>query len=212
MFDSTIQQIEKCAVVPVIALDREADAAQLAEALIAGGLPIAEVTFRTSAAEASIRTMAKRGDMLVGAGTVLDVDTVKRAVDAGATFIVSPGLNPKVVSYCVENQIPITPGCLTPTEIELAMEHGLRVVKFFPAESFGGLKTIQALAAPYSMMRFIPTGGISEAQLASYLAFKPIVAVGGGWMVSKPLIAEGKFDEITRLARRASEIARAAGR
>lgn len=212
MFESTIQQIEKLAVIPVIALDRDADAAPLAEALVAGGLPIAEVTFRTAAAEASIRTMAKRGDVLVGAGTVLDVDTVKRAVDAGATFIVSPGLNPKVVSYCVDQKIPITPGCLTPTEIEMALDHGLRVVKFFPAEPFGGLKTIQALAAPYGMMRFIPTGGISEAQLASYLAFKPIVAVGGGWLVSKPLLADGKFDEITRLAKRATEIARSAGR
>jgi 2-dehydro-3-deoxyphosphogluconate aldolase/(4S)-4-hydroxy-2-oxoglutarate aldolase len=143
---------------------------------------------------------------------VLDVDTVKRAVDAGAQFIVSPGLNPKVVSYCVDNKIAITPGALTPTELEMAMEHGLRVVKFFPAEPFGGLKTIQALAAPYAMMRFIPTGGIGEAQLAAYLAFKPIVAVGGAWMVGKPLLAEGKFDEITRLARRAADIARGAGR
>ena len=193
MFESTIQQIEKCALVPVIALDREADALPLADALVAGGLPIAEVTFRTAAAEASIRAMSKRGDILVGAGTVLDVDTVKRAVDAGAKFIVAPGFNPKTVRYCVDNNIPITPGCITPSDIEAALDHGLKVVKFFPAESFGGLKTIKAISAPYGMMRFIPTGGITERSLAEYLAFKPIVAVGGSWFVAKELLAAGNF-------------------
>jgi 2-dehydro-3-deoxyphosphogluconate aldolase/(4S)-4-hydroxy-2-oxoglutarate aldolase len=212
MFESTIQQIEKCAVVPVIALDRESDALPLADALVAGGLPIAEITFRTAAAEASIRAMAKRGDVLVGAGTVLNVDTVKRAVDAGATFIVSPGFNPKVVSYCVEQKIAITPGCITPTEIEMAIDHGLNVVKFFPAEQFGGLKTIKSLAAPYGQMRFIPTGGIGEKQLAEYLAFKPIVAVGGSWFVAKELLSAGQWSEVTRLVAAAIAIARGAGR
>jgi 2-dehydro-3-deoxyphosphogluconate aldolase / (4S)-4-hydroxy-2-oxoglutarate aldolase len=212
MFESTIQQIEKCAVVPVIALERDTDAIPLADALVAGGLPIAEVTFRTVAAEASIRAMSRRGGLLVGAGTVLNVDTVKRAVEAGATFIVSPGFNPKVVNYCVEQKIAITPGCITPTEIEMAIDHGLNVVKFFPAEQFGGLKTIKSLAAPYGQMRFIPTGGIGEKQLAEYLAFKPIVAVGGSWFVAKELLSAGQWPEITRLVAAAVAIARSAGR
>jgi 2-dehydro-3-deoxyphosphogluconate aldolase / (4S)-4-hydroxy-2-oxoglutarate aldolase len=212
MLEYTIKQIEKCALVPVIALDREADALPLAEALVAGGLPLAEVTFRTSAAAASIRAMSARGDILVGAGTVLTVDTVKRAVDSGAKFIVSPGFNSKVVSYCVDQSIPITPGCITPTELEMAIEHGLTVVKFFPAEQFGGLKTIRALAAPYSQMRFIPTGGITEKQLGEYLGFKPVVAVGGSWFVARELLAAGNFAEITKLTRAAVDIARAAGR
>ena len=156
--------------------------------------------------------MAKRGDMLVGAGTVLNVDTVKRAVDAGATFMVSPGFNPKVVGYCVEQKIAITPGVITPTEIEMAIEHGLGVVKFFPAEQFGGLKTIKSLAAPYGQVRFIPTGGIGEKQLADYLAFKSIVAVGGSWFVAKELLAAGNFAQITKLTRAAIDVARAAGR
>lgn len=212
MFESIINQIEKCAIVPVIALDRVDDALPLADALIAGGLPLAEVTFRTSAAEASIKAMSARPDLLVGAGTVLNPDTVKRAVDAGAKFIVSPGFNPKTVKYCFDNNIPITPGCITPSDIEAALDHGLSVVKFFPAESFGGLKTIKALAAPYSMMRFIPTGGITDKSLADYLAFKPVLAVGGSWFVAKELIAAGRWNEVTRLTKQAIEIARSAGR
>ena len=212
MFEETIDRIASCAIVPVIALEREADALPLADALVAGGLPIAEVTFRTSAAEPSIRALSKRGDMLVGAGTVLNIDTVKRAVDAGATFIVSPGFNPKVVSYCVEQKIAITPGCITPTELEMAIDHGLSVVKFFPAEQFGGLKTIKALAAPYGQMRFIPTGGIGEKQLAEYLAFKPVVAVGGSWFVAKELLAAGNLAEITRLTRAAVDVVRSVRR
>jgi 2-dehydro-3-deoxyphosphogluconate aldolase/(4S)-4-hydroxy-2-oxoglutarate aldolase len=212
MFESTIAQIGKSAVVPVIALDRVEDALPLADALVAGGLPLAEVTFRTAAAEASIKAMSRRGDLLVGAGTVLNPDTVKRAVDAGAKFIVAPGFNPKTVKYCVDNNIPITPGCITPSDIEAALDHGLNVVKFFPAESFGGLKTIKAIAAPYSMMKFIPTGGITEKTLGEYLSFKSILAVGGSWFVAKDLLAGGKWDEVTRLTKQAVEIARAAGR
>jgi 2-dehydro-3-deoxyphosphogluconate aldolase / (4S)-4-hydroxy-2-oxoglutarate aldolase len=211
MFESELNRIETCGVVPVIALDKADDANPLAEALVKGGLPLAEVTFRTAAAEQSIRVMAARGDILVGAGTVLGVDTVKRAVDAGAKFMVSPGFNPKVVGYCVANNIPITPGCITPTDIEMAIDHGLSVVKFFPAEAFGGLKTIKAISAPYAMMRFIPTGGITDKQLGDYLAFKPILAVGGSWFVARELLAAGRFDEITRLTAQAVEIAGAAG-
>lgn len=212
MFESTIAQIGKCAVVPVIALDRVEDALPLADALVAGGLPLAEVTFRTSAAEASIKAMSARSDILVGAGTVLNPDTAKRAVDAGAKFIVSPGFNPKTVKYCVDHNIPITPGCITPSDIEAALDHGLNVVKFFPAEAFGGLKTIKAIAAPYAMVKFIPTGGITDKTLGEYLAFKPILAVGGSWFVAKELLAAGKWDEVTRLTKQAVEIARTAGR
>ncbi len=210
MFEPTLEKIAGCGVVPVIALDRAADAGPLADALLAGGLPLAEVTFRTAAAEESIRIMSGRAGMLVGAGTVLNLDTVKRAVDAGAKFIVAPGFNPKVVAHCVANNIPITPGCITPSDIEAALDHGLSVVKFFPAEAFGGLKTIKAISAPYAMMRFIPTGGITDKQLAEYLAFKPILAVGGSWFVARELIAAGNFAEVTRLTAQAVSIARSA--
>jgi 2-dehydro-3-deoxyphosphogluconate aldolase / (4S)-4-hydroxy-2-oxoglutarate aldolase len=208
MADSILAEVERCAVVPVIAIDRVEDSDPLASALVAGGLPLAEVTFRTAAAEASIRKMASRGDILVGAGTVLNIDTVKRAVDAGARFMVAPGFNPKTVKYCVDHQIPITPGCITPTDIEAALDHGLTVVKFFPSEAFGGLKTIKAIAAPYGMIRFIPTGGISDKQLGDYLSFKSVLAVGGSWFVSKELIAAGQFEQITRLTADAVAIAR----
>lgn len=212
MFEDITNQIAKHAVVPVIALDKVDDALPLADALVAGGLPLAEVTFRTAAAEESIKRMAKRGDLLVGAGTVLNVDTAKRAVDAGAKFIISPGFNPKTVKWCVDNKVAITPGCITPSDIEAALDHGLTVVKFFPAEAFGGLKTIKAISAPYAMMKFIPTGGITDKTLADYLAFKPILAVGGSWFVAKELLSGGKWDEVTRLTRDAIAIARAAGR
>lgn len=198
-------------VVPVIALESAADAAPLAEALKAGNLPVAEVTFRTAAAEESIRAMAKLGGMVLGAGTVLNVDTVKRAVDAGATYIVSPGINPKVVEYCVASRIPVTPGTVTPTEIEMALEFGLKVVKFFPAEVYGGLKAIKALSAPYTGLKFMPTGGVSAANLAEFLAFKQIHACGGSWMVSKDLIAAKDWAKITTLSKEATDIARSAG-
>lgn len=195
-------------VVPVIALENPDHAGALADALVAGGLPLAEVTFRTTGADRAIRTMSARGDVLVGAGTVLNVETAQRAVDCGAKFLVSPGFSPKVVTWAAKNGVPITPGCVTPTDIEMALDHGLNVVKFFPAESFGGLKTIKALAAPYSMIRFIPTGGITDKQLSEYLAFKPVLAVGGSWFVAKELLSSGNFTEVTRLTRQAVEIAR----
>ena len=212
MFEDITDRIAKCAVVPVIALDKVDDAMPLADALVAGGLPLAEVTFRTAAAEESIKRMAARGDLLVGAGTVLNIDTAKRAVDAGAKFIISPGFNPKTVRWCVDNKVAITPGCITPSDIEAALDHGLTVVKFFPAESFGGLKTIKAISAPYGMMKFIPTGGITDKTLADYLAFKPILAVGGSWFVAKELLSGGKWEAVAELTRAAVDIARAAGR
>jgi 2-dehydro-3-deoxyphosphogluconate aldolase / (4S)-4-hydroxy-2-oxoglutarate aldolase len=194
--------------VPVIALDRVEDATPLGDALIAGGLPVAEVTFRTAAAEASIREMSKRTEMLVGAGTVLNVDTVKRAMDAGSKFIVSPGFSEKVVTYCLEQHIPVIPGCVTPTEIQMALEHGLTTVKFFPAEAVGGIKTLKAFAAPFAHVRFIPTGGITETNLADYLSFAPVIACGGSWMVTKELLAAGDFAKITSITAKAVAMAK----
>ena len=210
--NDVIQRIGAIRVVPVIALDDAADAGPLGEALIAGNLPIAEVTFRTAAAEASIRTMAKQGGLLVGAGTVLNADTAKRAVDAGARFIVSPGFNPKTVRWCVDNGVPITPGTATPTDIEMALDHGLSVVKFFPAEAIGGLKLLKAIAAPYGMMRFMPTGGITPENLGEYLKFPRVLACGGSWMVTKELLAAKQFGKITELSRQAVAIAAQAQR
>lgn len=197
-------------IVPVIALEDAASASPLAEALMAGSLPVAEVTFRTAAAQAAIKAMSAHKGMIVGAGTVLSPTQVDQAIDAGATYIVSPGLNPKVVEHCIKRGIPITPGAVTPTEIEMALDLGLKIVKFFPAGEYGGLKTIKALSAPYGMMKFIPTGGISAANLAEYLAFKAIHAVGGSWMVSKELLAAKNWAEVTRLATEATTIAKSA--
>ena len=205
-----LKQIAKLKIVPVIALESASDAAPLADALIAGGLPIAEVTFRTAAAPEAIKTMAKRGDLLVGAGTVLNVDTVKRAIDCGASFIVSPGFNPKVVSYCIANNIPITPGTATPSDIEAALDHGLTTVKFFPAESIGGMKLLRALAAPYNMMSFLPTGGITPQNLSEYLRFPSVIACGGSWMVTKELLAAKEFHRITDLSKEAVRLAHSA--
>ena len=203
-----LNQIGKLKIVPVIALENAADAAPLADALVAGDLPIAEVTFRTAAAPESIRAMAKRGGLLVGAGTVSNVDTVKRAIDCGATFIVSPGFNPKVVSYCVEQKIPVTPGISSATDIESALDHGLTTVKFFPAEAIGGLKLLKALAAPYGQMRFMPTGGITPQNVCDYLQFPKVIACGGSWMVTKELLAAKDFAAITALSRDAIRLAR----
>lgn len=150
--------------------------------------------------------MAKRGDMLVGAGTVLKVEQARRAVDSGACFIVSPGFNPKVVQYCVENHIPVTPGTSTPTDIEKAIDFGLDVVKFFPAEAFGGVKTLKAISAPFGIMRFIPTGGIGPHNLIAYLSLPNIPACGGSWMVKSDLISKGKFTEIIRLTHEAMDL------
>ena len=205
--NKVLEQIREIGIVPVVVLDDAKDAKALGQALVDGGLPCAEVTFRTAAAEESIRIMAKEfPDMLVGAGTVLTIEQAQRAIAAGAKFIVSPGFNPKVVDYCVENGVPITPGIQTPTEIEMALEHGLKVVKFFPAEPAGGLKMIKAVAAPYVDVCFMPTGGINAQNVREYLAYDRIVACGGSWMVKKDLIAAGKFDEVTAMVKEAAQI------
>ena len=207
--DTTFEKLEKFGVIPVIALDDPDDALPLAAALTDGGLPCAEVTFRTAAAEESIRRItAAYPDMLVGAGTVLTTQQVDWAVAAGAKFIVSPGLNPNVVRHCLEKGVPAAPGCCTPSEIEQAIELGLSMVKFFPAEAMGGLKTIKALAAPYTGLRFMPTGGINASNLRIYLEYPRVLACGGSWMVSKELIRAHDFAQITELVRQATAIVR----
>lgn len=204
-----LRQIGSTGIVPVVVLNKAADAVPLAESLVSGGLPCAEVTFRTDAAEESIRAIAKNfPQMLVGAGTILTTEQVDRALDAGAKFIVSPGLNPKVVEHCMKKGVPITPGIMTPTELEVALGFGLDVVKFFPAENAGGLKMIKAMSAPYTMMRFMPTGGITAANVREYLACDKILACGGSWMVKSDLVSAGNFAEIERLSREASAIVR----
>jgi 2-dehydro-3-deoxyphosphogluconate aldolase/(4S)-4-hydroxy-2-oxoglutarate aldolase len=195
-------------IVPVVAIKEAENAAPLAEALIQGGLPCAEITFRTPAAGSVIETLAKRGDMLVGAGTVLKIEQVQTAVDAGACFIVAPGLNPKVVQYCLNHSIPVTPGVATPTDIEAAMEFGLEIVKYFPAEAFGGIKTLKAISAPYTMMKFIPTGGINAANASEYLRHPKVAAVGGSWMVKSSLISDRQFETIARLTKEAVDLAK----
>ncbi|MCR5098365.1 MAG: bifunctional 4-hydroxy-2-oxoglutarate aldolase/2-dehydro-3-deoxy-phosphogluconate aldolase [Lachnospiraceae bacterium] len=202
-----LEKLGRIGIVPVVALDDAKDAEPLGEALMVGGLPCAEITFRTDAAEESIRKMSRAfPEMTVGAGTVLSTDQVDRAVAAGAQFIVSPGTNPEVVRYCVDRGVPITPGIVTPSEIELALSCGVDIVKFFPAEAAGGLSMIKAMAAPYVNVRFMPTGGISPANVRDYLRYDRIFACGGTWMVKKDLINEGRFDEIKRLSREAADI------
>jgi 2-dehydro-3-deoxyphosphogluconate aldolase/(4S)-4-hydroxy-2-oxoglutarate aldolase len=188
----------------VIKLNDAGDAVALCGALKRGGLPVAEITFRTSAAEESIRRVAESlPDVMLGAGTVLSIDQAKRAVAAGAKYIVSPGFNPGVVGWCIEQDVPILPGCSSPTDIEAALEFGLKAVKFFPAESIGGLPAIKAMSAPYGDVRFVPTGGINEKNLTEYLAFPKILACGGSWMVKDELVAAKDWDAIAELTRSA---------
>lgn len=199
-----IDELSKIGIVPVIALNDVKDAEPLAKALIDGGLPAAEVTFRTDAAEESIRIMASKfPELVVGAGTVLTPEQADRAMNAGAKFIVSPGLNPKVVKHCLEKGYPIVPGTSNPSDVEVAIELGLEVVKFFPAEAAGGLNMIKSMAAPYTKMRFMPTGGINASNLKSYLDFGKIVCCGGSWMVKNDLVAAGDFAGIEKLTREA---------
>lgn len=194
-------------VVPVVVLNRAEDAKPLAQALVKGGLKCAEVTFRTEAAEESIRIMSESfPEMLVGAGTVLTTEQVDRAVAAGAKFIVSPGFDPEVVDYCIAKSIPVVPGCITPSEVAQGVKRGLEVLKFFPAEQAGGLAMIKAMSAPYTSVKFMPTGGISAKNLEEYLSFKKIVACGGSWMVKADLVDNGQYDKIEELTREAVEL------
>ena len=199
-----IEKLSLAGIVPVIKVEDAADAVPLCKALSDGGLPVAEITFRSDAAEEAIRRVhAELPDVILGAGTVLTKDQVDRAVNAGATYIVSPGLNPEIVRYCQEKNVPIVPGCANPSDIEVALSMGLKTVKFFPAEPLGGLKLIKAIAAPYGGVTFLPTGGINEQNLNEYLAFPKIVACGGSWMVPGDAVAQKdwkRIEDITRSA------------
>ncbi len=205
---STIhEQFEQFGVVPVVVLEDAKDAGPLAEALVKGGLPCAEVTFRTAAAEQSIKTMTDLyPNMLVGAGTVLSTDQVDRATGAGAKFIVSPGFDPEIVDYCIQKEIPVFPGCITPSEVAQAIKRGLKVIKFFPAAQFGGVDTIKALAAPYTSIKFMPTGGINAKNLKDYLSCDKILCCGGSWMVKADLVNDKEFDKICELTKEAAEL------
>ena len=205
--NEVLMKIGQMGIVPVVVLNDVKNAVPLAQSLINGGLPCAEVTFRTEAAQQSIAEISKNfPQMFVGAGTVLTTEQVDRAVDAGAKFIVSPGFNPKVVEYCIKKGYPVTPRIMPPTELEMALEFGLDVVKFFPAENAGGLKMIKAMAAPYTKMKFMPTGGINPQNVREYLQCDKILACGGSWMVKGDLINSGNFAEIEKLTKEASQI------
>jgi 2-dehydro-3-deoxyphosphogluconate aldolase/(4S)-4-hydroxy-2-oxoglutarate aldolase len=199
-----IEELEKTGVIPVVKIEDPERAVPLARALLAGGIPCVEITFRTGAgAEALGRISREVPEILPGAGTVLTVDQVDRAIAAGAKFIVSPGFNPRVVEYCLGKGIPITPGCSTPSDMEAALEAGLGVVKFFPAEPAGGLEYLKALTAPYPALRFIPTGGINPHNIAAYIACEKVLACGGSWMVPPDRINAGDFEAVTALSREA---------
>ncbi len=201
------EQLASFGVVPVVVLNDVKDARPLAQALVEGGLAVAEVTFRTDAAEESIRIMTEAyPEMLVGAGTVLTTEQVDRAVAAGAKFIVAPGFDPEIVDYCIGKGIPVYPGTVTPSEVAQAVKRGLSVCKFFPAEQFGGVGTIKALAAPYTTVKFMPTGGVNLKNLRDYLSCDKIAACGGTWMVKGDLIKEGRFDEIRQITKEAADI------
>lgn len=205
--NTAAEQFAQYGVIPVVVLHDAKDAAPLAHALCEGGLPCAEVTFRTSAAEESIRIMAEKyPQMLVGAGTVLTIDQVDRAVSAGAKFIVSPGFDPEVVDYCISRNIPIFPGCITPSEVAQAVKRGLNTVKFFPAEQAGGVAMIKAMAAPYTKVKFMPTGGINAGNLKEYLSCDKIFACGGSWMVKGDMVRAGEFDKIKAMTKEAVDL------
>jgi 2-dehydro-3-deoxyphosphogluconate aldolase/(4S)-4-hydroxy-2-oxoglutarate aldolase len=194
------KQIEELKVVPVVAIESVDDAERLADALSEGGIPCAEITLRTEAGLPSIAALSKRSDFLVGAGTVNNAEQAAAVTDAGSQFIVAPGFNPRTVKWCVDNKVPVFPGTSSPTDLEQALEFGLDVVKFFPAEAMGGVKTLKAFHGPYRSIRFMPTGGINMANLPDYLSLPYVIGCGGSWMAKSDLIAEGRFDEITRLA------------
>ena len=201
--DAITRALATFRVVPVVVLEKASDAEALGAALKAGGLPCAEVTFRTAAALDALRTMSRDSDLLIGAGTVLQADQVDSALDAGARFIVTPGFSHRVVERCQARGVVVYPGVATPTEIQMALEVGIDIVKFFPAEASGGVDALKAIAAPFPMVRFIPTGGINATNLEGYLSLESVLAIGGSWMVAPQLIASANFGEITRLTRQA---------
>ena len=205
--DDFYKNVEQVGVVPVVVLDRVEDAVPLGKALAEGGLPAAEVTFRTAAAADSIHAIAQEcPDVLVGAGTVLNEAQAKRAVDAGARYIVSPGYDMGVVRWCLAHEVPVIPAGVTPTEVTALVNEGIEVTKFFPAAQYGGLNTIKALAAPFVGHRFMPTGGVSTANVEEYLSSSAIIACGGTWMVKPALFADGDFSKVEQIAREAMDV------
>lgn len=202
----TLEEIAQYKIVPVVVVNDAKNANGLADAMVAGGIPVAEVTFRTAAAADTIKAMAARDDIIVGAGTVRTVAQVEQAAEAGATFIVSPGLSEDVVKRSQELGLPVLPGCATPTEIMAAQRLGLDTVKFFPANVYGGAPAIKSLAAPFTDVKFIPTGGVSAKNLADFLALPCIPAVGGSWMVPAQAVDAQEFDKIEQLCREASQL------
>ncbi len=204
--EKILEQLHEIGIIPVIKINNAAQAVALANALRAGGLPAAEITFRSAAAEEAISLISKNApDFLVCAGTVLNVENAKKAVDAGASAIISPGTNPEVVEWCLANRIPVIPGCATPTDVERCKRLGLQAVKLFPAEVVGGVKMLKALAGPYADMKFMPTGGISASNVKDYLSLPNVIACGGSWMVPEKLLDEGDFQQIEELTAQAAK-------
>lgn len=202
-----IAEVDHLGIIPVVEIENSQDAIPLAHALIEGGLPIAEITFRTEAAQKAIHNIARNVPrMIVGAGTVLNISQAEQAVASGARFIVSPGFSSSVVRWCLDQGIPVFPGVATPTDIIQALDYGLQVLKFFPAEALGGVNTLKALSGPFKKTRFIPTGGISAENLPNYLDLKAVLACGGSWITPKKLIRSGNFEEITQLTITATKL------
>jgi 2-dehydro-3-deoxyphosphogluconate aldolase/(4S)-4-hydroxy-2-oxoglutarate aldolase len=201
-----LEQLGKLRIVPILVVDHAEHAEPLGDALVAGGLPLVEITFRTDAAEETIRRLAKRDDLLVGAGTILSTELADRAIGAGAQFIVAPGTNPNVIEHCRIRGVPITPGIATPTDIELALSHGAEVLKFFPAENMGGVRMLKALAGPFPGVQFLPTGGITPEKLPAYLALPSVLACGGSWLAPREQLAAGDFAAIGDLVKRAAKL------
>ena len=208
---TAMERCEKCGIVPVVVIEDAKDAVATAKALLAGGIDVMEVTMRTAAAIDVIREVSENvPEVLVGAGTVLTLEQCRECIAAGANFIVSPGFDDATVKYCVENGIPIIPGCVTPTEIMYAKTYGLNTIKFFPANVYGGLKAMKALSGPFVGLKFVPTGGVSAEMLKEYAEAPFIAAVGGSWVCTKKDIAENNFDKITALSKEARDIIDAA--
>jgi 2-dehydro-3-deoxyphosphogluconate aldolase/(4S)-4-hydroxy-2-oxoglutarate aldolase len=203
-----LEHIARLRLIPIVVIDEVEQAGALGDALVAGGLPIVEVTFRTGAAEGALRSLAKRSDLIVGAGTILTTELVDRATDAGAGFLLSPGTNPRVVEHALRKGITMIPGVATPSEIELALSLGASALKFFPAESLGGAAAIEALAGPYPAVQFVPTGGITAERLPHYLRLLAVLACGGSWLAPRALVSAGRFDEIRDVVARAATLVR----
>lgn len=201
-----VETLARLRLIPMVVMDHADHAATFGDMLVAGGLPVAEITFRTPAAEQSVRILARRGDLLVGAGTILTTQQADRAIDAGAQFLVSPGTNPEVVEHVVMRGVPIVPGVATPSEIEQAIALGATALKFFPAETMGGVAALKAFAGPYPEARFIPTGGITPEMLPSYLRLKNVIACGGSWLAPRDLLAAGRFDAVAALIEQAVKL------